>query len=487
MVFRNCALAAAAVLALSACSDEPTVPVAGGAPSTARRASQVSSYIVMARGDHQLKALEARLRSAGGTVTRTVPGTGLALVRATDAGFARRAATLNGVEAVVPNVRVKLFSPPPRALPRVKLPQVIDNPPVTAPVPDPFVALLWNMSAIDATSAWATSNHGQGARVAVLDTKVDATHPDLAPNVNTTLSRSFNGEPWATTAPGDHGTHVAGIIGAAINALGVVGVAPEAELVSVAITDSAGNADLFWIAQGIVYAADIDADVINMSVGFYVRRNGLIDVNGTPTDPSDDIRVGANELAAFIKVFQRAATYARQQGSTIIASAGNESFDFNHDGAAWVHIPSSLPNVLSISATGPIGWAVRPNVELDTPAFYTNFGQKEIDLAAPGGNLDASLLVEPLPVCAVAGIPAPCVVFDWVLSTVPGGWGWTLGTSMAAPHASGVAALIVAKHGGSLKPARVRAELRATADDLGKPGKDAFYGHGRVNALRAAQ
>jgi subtilisin family serine protease len=85
--------------------------------------------------------------------------------------------------------------------------------------------------------------------------------------------------------------------------------------------------------------------------------------------------------------------------------------------------------------------------------------------------------------CLIAGLVRPCWVFDLVFSTGNGGWYWSAGTSMAAPHASGVAALIIGANGGDMKPSQVEAALRSSADDLGKPGNDDFYGAGRVNAF----
>jgi subtilisin family serine protease len=126
------------------------------------------------------------------------------------------------------------------------------------------------------------------------------------------------------------------------------------------------------------------------------------------------------------------------------------------------------------------------------PASYTDFGQSAISFAAPGG--DAVLPGNA--VCAIPRIPSGvlvnfCWVFDLVLSpgSIPSNTGYffAAGTSMASPHAAGVAALIIAKNGGSMNPAQVEAALRKSADDLGKPGNDDFYGKGFVNALKAVQ
>ncbi len=136
------------------------------------------------------------------------------------------------------------------------------------------------MDAIDAPEAWNTGQTGEGVRVAVLDSGIDGTHSDLAPNLNTDLSESFvPGEDWQVQ-PGfyfNHGTHVAGTIAAADNQRGVIGVAPNAEIVAVKVlSEFTGSGAFSWINAGIVYAALIDADVINMSLGATLNKNGFL-------------------------------------------------------------------------------------------------------------------------------------------------------------------------------------------------------------------
>jgi subtilisin family serine protease len=281
-----------------------------------------------------------------------------------------------------------------------------------------------------------------------------------------------------------HGTHVAGIVAAAsapntaINT-GVVGIAPRATIIGVKVLHG-GVGEFSWIINGIYYAATprplgAGANIINLSVG--ARADGR-----------------NSAIAHLLNAISRATSYARQQGVTVIAAAGNDTTDMDHTGNT-IFVPAQSVGVIAVAATGPVGWAV-PNTafDLDRPASYTNFGQSAITLAGPGGD-DAlphraatdpgnALCTKPLQPSGT--ITNRCWIFDMVLSTSRTGWTWAAGTSQASPAVAGVAALIVGKN-GPMSPAQLEARLRASADDLGKPGNDDFYGRGRVNALRAVQ
>jgi subtilisin family serine protease len=436
------------------------------------------SYLVLGKKNAAVSTIAAQVAQAGGVVERTIPAIGIVVARSADAGFAAKAAGKASVQAVTPNITIN-WVPPVKTAPG----QDYSNPP-TSGDDDFFFDLQWGHDAVDAPEAWNAGYRGAGVRVAVLDTGFDTDHPDLAPNIDFAASASFvPGESltYALPDPFSHGTHVAGTIAAADNAFGTIGVAPEAKLILVKVLRDTGSGSFDWIISGIVHAASQGADVINMSLGGYVRKGGFLDDNGT-ADPADDVFVTAREVAELKNAVARATTYAYQRGVTVIASAGNDSVDFDHT-ASWIHLPSDATHVISISATAPIGWALGGNPFLDNPASYTNYGQSAIDFAAPGGDVAYPGNEN----CTVAGLVRPCWVFDLVFSTGNGGWFWAAGTSMAAPHASGVAAIIIGKNGGSMAPSQVEAALRHGADDLGKPGNDDFYGAGRVNAANSVQ
>jgi lantibiotic leader peptide-processing serine protease len=202
------------------------------------------------------------------------------------------------------------------------------------------------------------------------------------PNINFDLSKNFvEGEAlqYGLPDPFSHGTHVAGTIAAAQNKFGVIGVAPDAELVLVKVLGDAGSGSFADVMAGIVYAANVKADVINMSLGASLPKRGIYDDQG-------NLIARANEVAALLNALSRATSYAYKQGTTVIASAGNNGLDSNKT-RDLVHVPSQSVNVISISATAPIGWATDPlNINLDNLASYSNYGLSHITFAAPGGD-----------------------------------------------------------------------------------------------------
>lgn len=442
-------------------------------------ADATKTYLLMAKGNKLPNGLEAKVTAAGGTIDRYISQIGLVVVSSSDPDFSVKAARISGISDVMPNVVLQWVAPlGDFNVEDITLDEEYGNPPASGD-DDIRFDLQWGHDAVDAPEAWNEGYRGAGVRVAVLDGGFDLDHPDLAPNINFALSMNFvAGETlqYAIPDPFSHGSHTAGTIAAADNGFGVIGIAPEAELVLVKVLGDEGSGSFADVISGIVYAADVDADVINMSLGAALEKNGFCDEEGC---------VSANEVAALVNAIKRATNYANQQGTTIIASAGNDAIDLDHTDNL-IHVPSDLPKVLSISATAPIGWGVDPTVFLDNLASYSNFGQSAIDFGAPGGDF-LYFFVDPAQQCTVAGVTRPCYVFDYVFSVGNDAWYWSAGTSMAAPHVSGVAAIIIGANGGDMDPAHVEAALRASADDLGKPGNDDAYGAGRVNAYNAVK
>ena len=438
------------------------------------------SYLVVSQARRLPKGLANKLESSYTNVVRELAPIGIVEVETWDSCFEETVSSIKGVRSIIPNVELDWIRETSNITTIENGPDAVINPPNADD--DPFFAIQWNLDAVNAPEAWDLGARGKGARVAVLDAGVDLNHPDLAPNLNVALSTTFvPGEPvqYDPVIGGgtfSHGTHVAGIVGAADNAFGVIGVAPEVELMHVKVLSDSGSGGLGGIMAGILYAADQDADVINMSLSGKFTRDGYV-VNDV-SDPTDDVFLGAKVISELAVAMGRATTYAFQQGTTVISSAGNDAADLNHTNNLIV-LPAQSPHVIAVSATKPVGWAIDQSTDLDLPASYTNTGTSAIEFAAPGGDLDRDLLTS---VCGVGPVFSLCGVFDLVPSTSFQGFAWSGGTSMAAPHVAGVAALIIGENGGDMHPSQVRGELRSSADDLGKPGKDDFYGHGRVNA-----
>jgi len=418
--------------------------------------SNAASYLIVANGSLPTN-LSDQVRKAGGKLEKSFPF-GVAVASSDNPGFAK---SISGVRVVLEDVGFTVERPS----------MEVAGPDLTAEFGDPPNSgnddirfdLQWGHNYVRAQHAWAAGVTGQGVRVAVLDGGFDLDHPDLAPNINLALSKDMTGEGLQYALPDtfSHGTHVAGTIAAADNGFGVIGVAPNAELVLVKVLGDSGSGSFEDVIAGIYHAASADADVINMSLGALIPRWG---------DAPGDARF-VSELANAVG---KAITYATQQGTTVIVSAGNAGADLDGDGGN-VRFNTGMPNAIGISALAPYNWAgdVAGRDKL-YPASYTNYGTSMVEFSAPGGES----WYAGNEVCTVGGLTRPCWLFDLVFSTGNNGWYWSAGTSMAAPHAAGVAALIISANGGKMSPAQVVSAMRKVGLDLGKPGGDDFFGRG---------
>ena len=401
------------------------------------------TYLILAKG--QGPGSTAFANSLGSALTANLESIGVVVATSSDPNFATWAAVQPGVQAVAEDPQIQW-------LPNEPAVQFSEKGVVTNDVnTEPFSGYLWNLYAIHADVTAAKGDMGAGARVAILDSGMDLVNPDLVPNINQGLAISFvPGEvvqPQCTAPCFNHGTHVGGIIAAAINDVGVQGVAPQAELVPVKVLAESGSGSFSWIIAGMEYAASIHADVINMSLG----------------STFDVAHAGKNNqgLGTLLSALNRAVNHATAAGVLVVSSAGNSGLNLN---SSIMTVPAQSGNGLAISATGPYCLT-----DFDRFASYSNYGQSVISLAAPGGGADCLL---------------PTYYFDFVLSDSKGGYFFAAGTSMAAPHVSGVAALVVGKY-GHIGPAAIKAILQTSADDLYKPGVDPYSGKGRVNAQKA--
>lgn len=313
---------------------------------------------------------------------------------------------------------------------------------------------------------------GEGTRVAVIDSGVSATHPDLQHAVNTSLSRNFTGDEYGAgrAIGGGHGTHVAGIIAANDqNDIGVTGSAPATEIIDCRVFSVDPGASFADILAALVYAGAIGCDAANMSLGAYP--------------------IPRQELGSFYgKVLNRISNYLNSQGTLIVASAGNDGADLQHDGS-YISLPNEAANTMSISATGPIGylWGEEGLREgFDSPAFYTNYGTNAVDVAAPGGDADLDAIDTGVPwfydlVYNTYAVPTYDDETDSF--SIKNTYSWLAGTSMAAPQVAAAAALVKSVN-PDYSANQVRSVLERTASVPDGYGKE-YYGAGFLNPLAA--
>lgn len=435
-----------------------------------------TDFVIRAAAGAELPSdIEAKITAAGGKVTGNYRKAGVVIASGVSADFATRAAQIKGVDGVVQDRVVQWVEPDPTA--EVVSIENAEFHETATGTQETFYNFQWAPGAISAPAAWAQGDRGKGARVAVLDGGIYSGHLDLIPNLDVAHSASFvPGQPFnADVGTFWHGTHVAGIVAAAANDLGTVGIAPEATIIGVKVLHN-GTGSFGQVIAGIIYAATpiaeggAGAHIINMSLGAVF-------------DYKDE---GGVELK---KAMDAATKYARSRGVLVIASTGNDALRFDQAGHL-ISVPAQSNGVVGVSALGPFGWGLDPSVDLDRPASYTNYGKKVVGLAGPGGDFawPGNEVCTRLRIPTGAPVAQFCWALDMVMSTVRGtttaSYSWAAGTSMASPAAAGVAALIVGKY-GPMPPDKLEARLRQSADDLGKPGEDEFYGQGRINALRA--
>jgi lantibiotic leader peptide-processing serine protease len=471
---------------------------------------QRKSYLINFIGTEIPANLAAQVAAAGGTLTSSLDRIGVAIVSSSDPAFAERAAQISGVEGVGEDVEVQWVKPE-RFVEAGDATEAGVEPNATFGSAETFRQIQWAPDAIHAPEAWDLGQRGAGVRVAVLDGGIHSTQIDIAPRLDVARSRSFvpdtahpgtfrpfntdSASRWKKLSATDsvfvcdipdtfwHGTHVAGIIAAPATEgtpfpnLGTVGIAPSATIIGVKVLHC-GSGSFSSVISGIYYAATpiaeggAGADIINMSLGATFKKNSLSAVQ-------------------LIKAMDRATTYAYSRGVTVVASMGNDAANVK---GSIVSLPATSAHVIAVSATGPLGFALGAT-DFDRPASYTNYGHEAVSFAGPGGDFA-------LPGNAICQFqtnpprtPTPlqfCWVLDMVMAPCRGGltstgsYCWAAGTSMASPAVAGVAALIIGKY-GRVGPDEIKRRLQESADDLGKKGKDDFYGGGRVNALRAVQ
>ena len=471
------------LVALAACSDDLTpVSPSASAPALNESAADAGTYLVRFKGSGVPADFASQVAALGGEVMFAHP-VGVAAVSGLSAAGAGQLAGLSSISAVDADAYTELPEADAATL------EASDAQPESPNAPGTALRYprQWNLHAIGASQAWAAGKLGSpSVKVGIMDSGIDYLHPDLVGRVDLAMSRSFlsSAENARVQAafPGAHpiadlhyhGTHVASTV--ASNAYLAAGVASKVTLVGLkvctpgtAATGFRGGCPTSSILGALLYAADNGLPVVNMSLGGTFNRR----------DGSAQGGVGPSFLATLNQVFN----YVHRKGTTVVVSAGNSAIDMDHDGNGYKTF-CSVPTTVCVSATGPTASAGTngPWTNVDALASYSNYGRSAISVAAPGGN--------------AVSVTGACSGFTIVTSILacrnrvfnsPNSWSafsvGLSGTSMAAPHVTGVAALLASE--GVTQPGQVRARLEGSADDLGQPGVDPAYGKGRLNAARA--
>ena len=332
-----------------------------------------------------------------------------------------------------------------------------------------WASVQWELNGpygINAPTAWSQASRlggsgGRGVIVAILDSGVAyadrgpyTRSPDLAPSRFVRGFDLVDNDPFPVDEFG-HGTFVASIIGAtANNAFGTVGVAYRAKIMPVRVLDFEGKSDAATIARGVRYAVDHGADVINLSLE-------LFDAPPLPPTPRSVMTS---------RTVRDALRHARAKGVVVVSAAGN-SFD--------LRVPGKLYDTLAINVGG--------TTEHGCLGSYSNHG-KGMDVVAPGGGFDALLRGDPR--CDPEGVPGRDISGVSFKASAPRRFEMLpgfRGTSSAAPHVTGIVALVLASGvlGPAPAPGAVERHLERTARDLGAPGHDRYYAWGLVDATAA--
>jgi subtilisin family serine protease len=543
-----------------------TLVVAPSVSAQPKLSGETVEFNVLAADGTSAAAAEQAVKAAGGVVVERNDAVGLLTAKAPVNGFTER---LDKSNAVLAAAKVQsIGQAPDRAAKKAKDAAIEKDRgngnktqnKAKAPVGlDPLDEQLWGLKSIRADLARDKTIGDKRVKVGILDTGVDASHPDIAPNFDRKLSRNFAKDiafddlgqevdgpcefrgcmDPADVDHGGHGTHVAGTVAAAANGFGLSGVAPGVSIVNIRGGQDSGFFFLQPVVNALTYAGDAGLDVVNMS--FYVDP-WLYNCDNNPADTPEQQK----QQRTIKTAVSRALQYAHRKGVTLISAMGNDHTDAGKplpdvsspdfpagtehdrdiDNATCLSMPSEGPHIINVSSYGPSG------VKSD----FSTYGVEQISVSAPGGfrrdyygtpwfnSLDNMILsTYPQNVLVSEGFvdaagnvtPAGAAVGVLKLDK-PGAYYRPLqGTSMAAPHASGVAALIVSQYGkfrngdASLDPNKVEKVLEGTATatpcptprtvdylDEGRPADwtatcegdlefNGFHGHGQIDAYQA--
>ncbi|MBC8990511.1 MULTISPECIES: S8 family peptidase [Micromonospora] len=422
-----------------------------GVPAPVAAAGPETSYLVLAPQGNGTAKAAARVAAADGTVVAAYDKIGVLVARSSAPDFATRVAGA-GVESVASTAGLGT------ALDEGETVEVPAADVVRAagdPTAEPLYGQQWDMDMIRVPQAHAVTGGSPSVVVGVLDSGISSSHPDLATQIAKDKSTSCIGgvtdtaEPAWNPTTSDHGTHVAGTIAAAVNGVGVTGVAPGVKVAAVKVVNDDGYIFPEAAVCGFMWAAEHGFQLTNNS--YYIDPWQL------------NCRNDARQRPVWQAV-QRALRYSQSQGVLHVASAGNANFDLAHkitdtgspnNGTpeeranltnACLVLPAEAPGVVTVAAVGPTG----------DKSYYSSYGQGVIDVTAPGG--DTRFRTQGARSTSTDGILS--TTFNTATRT--NGWGYKQGTSMSGPHAAGVAALALSAHPG-MTPGQLSSFLERTA------------------------
>ena len=465
-----------------------------------------SNYLVVYKSQSVPSDAASAIRAAGGSLVYSYGKIGVAVASSSSTSFAGQLRSNSKVEGVAGTAGFA-----------TQLPDQADSsdnadapvPGTPAPGSDSLSGLQWDMDQIHAPEARSINGGSTSVVVGDIDTGLDYTHPDLAPNVDGANSvNCVSGVPVpgmvAAMDDNGHGTHTAGTIAAARNAIGIVGVAPNVKIAGI----KAGNASGFFFPEAVVCAfmwvGDHHIPVTNNS---YFADPWLFNCRNDP------------EQRAIWNAERRAIKYAQQQGDVVVSAEGNQADDLAHPTQDATSPDDTNPvlreihnqcAVVPVEVSGVIG--VTANGNKGFKSFYSSYGVGTADVIAPGGDsILQSTAAAPngrvLSTWPASLLAVTCSPSRRVIDASGATYCYQQGTSMASPHAAGVAALIVST--GVTSPGAVASKLQNTADPIGCPpdmsiyaffpaldngapqncqggtGSNSFNGHGQINALSA--
>ncbi len=428
-------------------------------------AGATHSYLVLYQAGASSANAASAVKAAGGTVVANYTQIGVVVARSDSSTFA---GSMSGAKDVQGVAATDAF------ITQVKSVQGSADDPTPTPAPgsdgEPLAGLQWDMAQINAFAAHDISGGSSSVVVGDIDTGLDFTHPDLAPNYRAAQSADCtSGAPTPLGVGNDvngHGTHTAGTIAAAVNGIGITGVAPNVGIAGI----KAGNDDGFFFPEAVVcafiWAGTHGIDVTNNS---YFADPWLFNCKNDPGQ------------RAIWNAERRAIGFAQSQGVVVVAAEGNESTDLSHPHVdtispdfppnanversvtnACAVVPVEVPGVVGVTATG----------DLSVKSFYSSYGISTTDVAAPGG--DSLFQRTPAAVNGRVLSTYPAAVINTCLRPVVSNgatYCYLQGTSMASPHAAGVAALLVSK---GVSSHAVEAALEQATNPLACP--DPSYG-----------